>query len=220
VRVLLVEDDLALADVVARGLRREAIAVDVAYDGHEALEKARALPYDVVVLDRWLPGVHGDAVCRELCATGAGPRVLMLSAASLVQDRVVGLSLGADDYLVKPFAMAELVARIRALDRRRQRGRPGTLHWADVCVDPARRSATRGERDLHLTNREFAVLEELIAAGGDVLSAEMLMERVWDDGLDPFSNIVRVTILTLRRKLGEPPLVETVVGAGYRMVEP
>jgi DNA-binding response OmpR family regulator len=220
VRVLLVEDDLALADVVARGLRREAIAVDVAYDGHEALEKARALPYDVVVLDRWLPGVHGDAVCRELCATGAGPRVLMLSAASLVQDRVVGLSLGADDYLVKPFAMAELVARIRALDRRRQRARPVTLHWADVCVDPARRSATRGERDLHLTNREFAVLEELIAAGGDVLSAEMLMERVWDDGLDPFSNIVRVTILTLRRKLGEPPLVETVVGAGYRMVEP
>jgi DNA-binding response OmpR family regulator len=137
-----------------------------------------------------------------------------------VQDRVVGLALGADDYMVKPFAMAELVARIRALDRRRQRARPAVLHWADVRVDPARRSATRGARDLRLTNREFAVLEELIAAGGDVLSAEMLMERVWDDGLDPFSNIVRVTILTLRRKLGEPPLVETVVGSGYRMVEP
>jgi DNA-binding response OmpR family regulator len=220
VRVLLVEDDLALADVVARGLRREAIAVDVVYDGLEALEKARAVPYDVVVLDRWLPGVHGDVVCRELCAAGAGPRVLMLSAASLVQDRVVGLSLGADDYLVKPFAMAELVARIRALDRRRQQARPVTLRWADVSVDPAGRRAMRGERNLHLTNREFAVLEELIAAGGDVLSAEMLMERVWDDGLDPFSNIVRVTILTLRRKLGDPPLVETVVGSGYRMVEP
>ena len=217
-RVLLAEDDAALAAVIARGLRRNALAVDVAHDGEAALEKASIVNYDVVVLDRELPRVHGDVVCRTLHVHGAGPRILMLTASGSVEARVEGLSLGADDYLPKPFAMAELVARVRALARRSRPAQRARLTWRDVWLDPARRSAGRNAAELRLTNREFAVLEELIASDGAVVSSEELMERVWDDRLDPFSNIVRVTILTLRRKLGDPAVIETVPGAGYRLV--
>ena len=217
-RVLLAEDDAALAAVIARGLRRSSLAVDVAHDGAVALEKARLVAYDVVVLDRELPGVHGDVVCRELHDDGSGPRILMLTASGSVEDRVEGLSLGADDYLPKPFAMTELVARVRALARRTRPAHPAILKWNDIWLDPARHTAGRGDVDVRLTNREFAVLEELIASDGALVSAEALMERVWDDKLDPFSNIVRVTILTLRRKLGDPAVIETVPGAGYRLV--
>jgi len=217
-RVLLAEDDVALAAVIARGLRRSALAVDVTHDGQAALDKARLVAYDVVVLDRELPGVHGDVVCRALQDDGSGPRILMLTASGSVEDRVEGLSLGADDYLPKPFAMTELVARVRALARRTRPAHPAILKWHDIWLDPARHTAGRGDAALHLTNREFAVLEELISSDGALVSAEELMERVWDDKLDPFSNIVRVTILTLRRKLGDPPVIETVPGAGYRLV--
>lgn len=216
-RVLLAEDDEPLADAIARGLRREALAVDVANDGATTLEKVRTVAYDVMVLDRDLPVVHGDDVCRQLTRWGSITRILMLTASSAVEDRVDGLSLGADDYLAKPFAMAELVARIRALGRRRVHAQPVTLRWREVWLDAARRRAGRGERELRLTNREFALLEEFIAADGAVLSSEALMESVWDDRLDPFSNVVRVTVLTLRRKLGDPPVIETVAGAGYRL---
>jgi DNA-binding response OmpR family regulator len=217
-RVLLAEDDVALAAVIARGLRRSALAVDVTHDGETALDKARLVAYDVVVLDRELPGVHGDVVCRALHDEGSGPRILMLTASGSVDDRVEGLSLGADDYLPKPFAMAELVARVRALGRRTRPAHPAILKWHEIWLDPARHTAGRGDADVRLTNREFAVLEELIASDGALVSAEELMERVWDDKLDPFSNIVRVTILTLRRKLGDPAVIETVPGAGYRLV--
>jgi DNA-binding response OmpR family regulator len=217
-RVLLAEDDAALAAVIARGLRRSALAVDVAHDGEAALDKARLVAYDVVVLDRELPGVHGDVVCRELHVEDSGPRILMLTASGSVEDRVEGLSLGADDYLPKPFAMAELVARVRALARRSRPAHPARLVWRDIWLDPARRTSGRRDTTIRLTNREFALLEELIASNGAIVSSEELMERVWDDKLDPFSNIVRVTILTLRRKLGDPPVIETVPGAGYRLV--
>jgi DNA-binding response OmpR family regulator len=217
-RVLLAEDDVALAAVIARGLRRSALAVDVTHDGEAALDKARLVSYDVVVLDRELPGVHGDVVCRALHDDGSGPRILMLTASGSVEDRVEGLSLGADDYLPKPFAMAELVARVRALARRTRPAHPAILKWHEIWLDPARHTAGRGDADVRLTNREFAVLEELITSDGALVSAEELMERVWDDKLDPFSNIVRVTILTLRRKLGDPAVIETVPGAGYRLV--
>jgi DNA-binding response OmpR family regulator len=217
-RVLLAEDDVALAAVIARGLRRSALAVDVTHDGQAALDKARLVAYDVVVLDRELPGVHGDVVCRALQDDGSGPRILMLTASGSVEDRVEGLSLGADDYLPKPFAMTELVARVRALARRTRPAHPAILKWHDIWLDPARHTAGRGDAALRLTNREFAVLEELISSDGALVSAEELMEHVWDDKLDPFSNIVRVTILTLRRKLGDPAVIETVPGAGYRLV--
>jgi DNA-binding response OmpR family regulator len=217
VRVLVVEDDEQLADVIVRSLRRDAFAVDLASDGGVALEKAGSVDYDVIVLDRDIPVVHGDAVCRRLVADRAVARILMLTAAAAVEDRVEGLMLGADDYLTKPFAMAELTARLRALSRRAARPRPPRLTWHDLWLEPATRSAGRGEAPLQLTNREFAVLEELLLDPGRVVSAEELMERVWDDRLDPFSNAVRVTILTLRRKLGDPPVITTVVGQGYRL---
>ena len=217
-RVLLAEDDADLADAIARGLRQHSFAVDVAGDGADALDRARSVQYDVLVLDRDLPAVHGDVVCQLLTDEGSMPRVLMLTASGAIEDRVRGFALGADDYLAKPFAMDELAARVRALGRRSAYATPTVLNWRDVMLSPAYHRVERGGREITLTHREFAVLEQLLLAPGSVLSAEGLMARVWDDRLDPFSNIVRVTIHTLRRKLGDPPVIETVTGAGYRMV--
>ena len=217
VRVLLVEDDAELAEAIAAGLRREQLAVDIALDGVCGLERALFTGYDVIVLDRDLPGRHGDAVCAELTAAGCRSRVLMLTAAATIEDRVDGLSLGADDYLPKPFAFAELVARIRALVRRAQPAVPPVLINGDVSVDPARRCARRGNLPLDLGPKEFGVLELLLAAQGRVVSAEELLERVWDEMADPFSSAVKVTMSRLRRKLGDPPVIETVAQAGYRV---
>ncbi|GAA1572495.1 response regulator transcription factor [Actinomadura kijaniata] len=216
-RVLVVEDERVLADAIAEGLREEAMAVDVAYDGDAALERASHTGYDVIVLDRDLPVVHGDEVCRELAARGEPGRILMLTAAGDVSDRVDGLALGADDYLPKPFVFGELVARVRALGRRSRPPVPPVLERSGVRLDPHRRTVTRDGAEVRLTRKEFAVLEELLRAEGGVVSAERLLERAWDEHLDPFSNIVRVTMATLRRKLGEPPVIETVTGAGYRL---
>jgi DNA-binding response OmpR family regulator len=213
-RVLVVEDHVTLAGRIAQGLRQAGMAVDASYDGAAALEAAAKTVYDVIVLDRDLPLVHGDQVCRTLA--GSGPRILMLTAAAQAGDRVDGLELGADDYLGKPFVFAELVARVRALSRRAPSA-PPVLQRADLTVDRARHRAIRGSRPLSLTRKEFGILEILLAADGVVVSAEELLERVWDAGVDPFSNIVSVTLTRLRRKLGEPPLIETVIGKGYRM---
>jgi DNA-binding response OmpR family regulator len=217
VRVLLAEDERRVADAVARGLRREGMAVDVAYDGATALDKARLTAYDVVVLDRDLPVMHGDEVCQTLRGEEPDSRVLMLTAAAGVDDLVDGLSLGADDYMPKPFAFAELVARVRALARRAGSAQPPTLRSGDVELDPARRTVTRDGQPIELTPKEFGVLEALLAADGAVVSNDELVERVWDENADPFTNSVRMTVLRLRRKLGAPPLVETVKGAGYRV---
>ncbi len=216
-RVLVVEDEEALADVIVRGLRQAALAVDVAYDGDEALEKASISPYEVVVLDRMLPGIQGDDVCRQMVTWPVAPRILMLTAAGNVDARVEGLSIGADDYLAKPFAMGELVARVRALGRRPSAATPPRLVVGDIAVDPSRRTATRAGRDLSLTRKEFGVLEVLAGSPGRVVSAEELLDRVWDDATDPFTNAIRITVMTLRRKLGEPQPIETVVGVGYRL---
>ncbi|WP_327353118.1 response regulator transcription factor [Streptomyces sp. NBC_01304] len=216
-RVLVVEDHEELAETVAGGLRREGMAVDVVLDGATALERAEINAYDVVVLDRDLPGLHGDRVCRALVAAGSRARVLMLTASGTVADRVAGLRIGADDYLPKPFAFTELVARIRALGRRAQPALPPVLVRGELRLDPARRTASRAGRRLTLTPKEFAVLELLLAAQGAVVSAEQLLERAWDDAADPFSQTVKVTVSRLRRKLGEPPLIETVERAGYRL---
>ncbi|WP_036333624.1 response regulator transcription factor [Microbispora sp. ATCC PTA-5024] len=216
-RVLLVEDHEELAHTVAAGLRREGMAVDVALDGDAALVRASVNRYDVVVLDRDLPGRHGDDVCRSLVASGHPARVLMLTAAATVDDKVTGLGIGADDYLPKPFSFAELVARVRALARRTTPALPPVLVHGDLRVDPATRVATRGGRRLGLSPKEFAVLELLLAAGGAVVSAEDLLERGWDEFADPFTQTVKVTISRLRRKLGDPPLIETVPQAGYRI---
>ncbi len=219
-RVLVVEDEVPLADAVARGLRRQGMAVDVAYDGDSGLEKALMTRYDVLVLDRDLPVRSGDDVLRHLAADGALTRVLMLTAAGGLTDRVAGLELGADDYLGKPFAFEELVARVRALGRRATPPAPPVLQGpGGLVLDPARRTATRGGRDLELTRKEFGVLEALLRADGAVVSGEELLERVWDENADPFTTTVRVTVRTLRRKLGEPPVVQTVVGSGYRLGE-
>jgi len=217
-RVLVVEDDQALADVIARGLRREALAVDLAHDGQEALEKSAVTGYDVVVLDRDLPTVHGDEVCRQVTGRQTGERILMLTASGTLDDRVTGLELGADDYLAKPFAMKELVARVRALGRRVPAVVPPLLVHGDIEVDVPRRAVTRAGRELTLTRKEFGVLEVLAAADGRVVSAEELLEKVWDENTDPFTNAIRITVMTLRRKLGDPPVIETVVGVGYRLV--
>lgn len=216
-RVLVVEDELQLADVVTRGLRQAGFAVDAAGDGEEALEKAVATPYEVVVLDRGLPGMHGDEVCQELLASTPTPRILMLTAAGNVDARVEGLAIGADDYLPKPFVMAELVARVRALGRRSATVTPPILVAGGLVVDPARRVALRDGRLLPLTRKEFGVLEVIVAAAGRVVSAEELLEQVWDEEADPFTNAIRITVMTLRRKLGQPPLLETVIGVGYRL---
>jgi DNA-binding response OmpR family regulator len=215
-RVLLVEDEQPLAGYIAAGLRKHGFAVDVALDGRAALDKCDVTPYDVVVLDRDLPVVHGDAVCRRLAQRGSA-RVLMLTASGTVEDRVDGLTLGADDYLGKPFAFSELIARVRALGRRSAPARPPVLRAAGVVLDPARRTAERGGLLLPLTPKEFGVLEVLLAAAGDVVSAETLLDKVWDEHADPFTNAVRITVGTLRRKLGDPPVLDTVVGAGYRI---
>ena len=218
--MLVVEDEAALADAVARGLRRDGMAVDVAYDGVDGHEKATVTRYDVIVLDRDLPGMSGDELCRQLAAEGALTRVLMLTASGTVADRVEGLQLGADDYLPKPFAFDELVARVRALGRRATPPAPPVLVAADVVLDQTQRTVTRGGEALDLTRKEFGVLEELLKARGGVVSSEELLERVWDANTDPFTTTVRVTVMTLRKKVGDPPLIETVVGAGYRVPEP
>jgi DNA-binding response OmpR family regulator len=217
VRVLLVEDEERLASTIARGLRRVGMAVDVALDGKAALTKAATNSYDVIILDRNLPVIHGDEVCRKLTERHCMARILMLTAAGSVQDKVTGLDLGADDYLPKPFALEELIARIRALGRRAAAPVPPMLVVGDVSLDPARRVAERGGRDLGLTKKEFGLLEVLLAAEGRVVSAEELLEKVWDENTDPFTNVVRVTIMTLRRKLGDPPIIDTIQGVGYRV---
>ena len=216
-RVLVVEDERVLADAIARGLRREAMAVDVSHDGASALERIAVNRYDVVVLDRDIPVLHGDDVCRSIATESLGPRVLMLTASAGLDDRVEGLTLGADDYLGKPFAFTELVARVRALGRRAATALPPVIERAGLTVDPARRVASRDGRFLRLTNKELAVLEVLLCADGAVVSAEQLLERAWDEHADPFTNAVRVMMVKLRRKLGNPPLIETVPGAGYRI---
>jgi DNA-binding response OmpR family regulator len=215
-RVLLVEDEQPLAGYIAAGLRKHGFAVDIALDGETALAKCDSTPYDVVVLDRDLPVVHGDAVCRQLAQRGMS-RVLMLTASDAIEDRVDGLMLGADDYLGKPFAFSELVARVHALVRRSTQARPPVLRAAGVALVPSRRTAERDGRLLQLTPKEFGVLEQLLAAGGDVVSAETLLDKVWDEHADPFTNAIRITVGTLRRKLGDPPLIETVTGSGYRI---
>jgi DNA-binding response OmpR family regulator len=217
VRVLVVEDEELLADAVAEGLRRHALAVDVSYDGDAALERLAVNDYDVIVLDRDLPGTHGDDVCRAVAGTGSAARVLMLTAAGELADRVAGLELGADDYLAKPFAFAELVARVRALGRRARPATPPVLERAGVRLDTARREVTRDGHFVGLSRKEFAVLEELLRADGAVVSAEQLLEKAWDEHIDPFTNVVRVTVMTLRRKLGDPPLIQTVAGVGYQI---
>jgi two-component system, OmpR family, response regulator VanR len=216
-RVLIAEDELPLADAIARGLRRQGMAVDLAPDGEQALVKARVVRYDVLVLDRDLPRMHGDEVCRTVRGERPDTGILMLTAAGTLEDVVDGLSLGADDYLAKPFRFAELVARIHALARRTAPSRPPVLRHGDLELDPARRQLTRAGRQIELARKEFAVLEVLMSADGATVSAEQLLERVWDEHTDPFTSVVRMTIMTLRRKLGAPAVVQTVIGVGYRM---
>ncbi len=216
-RVLVVEDEQRLADAIARGLRAEGMAVDVAYDGDAGHEKSNLTRYDVVVLDRDLPGMPGDELLTELTSGDRLTRVLILTASAGLDDRVAGLSLGADDYLSKPFSFVELVARVRALGRRATPAAPPVLRHGDLELDPGRRTVHRAGEAVELTRKEFGVLEVLLSAGGSVVSSEQLLERVWDENADPFTTTVRVTVMTLRRKLGEPAVVETVVGSGYRI---
>ena len=216
-RVLVVEDHPKLATTVATVLRRQGMAADIAFDGHDALDHVAAADYDVIVLDRDLPGLHGDEVCRSLLAGGCPSKVLMLTAAGTIADRVAGLDLGADDYLPKPFDFAELCARIRALGRRSQPAVPPLLEHGDLVLDPARRVVTRAGEPLPLSPKEFAVLELLLSAAGTVVSAEEMLRRVWDEFADPFTTAVKVTISRLRSKLGDPPLIKTVPQAGYRI---
>jgi DNA-binding response OmpR family regulator len=216
-KVLLVEDHSELAETVARVLRREGMAVDLAADGRSALVNAAVYGYDVIVLDRDLPALHGDDVCRALVTRGSAARILMLTASGRVHDRVEGLSLGADDYLAKPFALAELIARIRALGRRSQPALPPLLIHHDLQLDTARRLATRNGRRLELSRNELSVLEVMLSAQGAVVTAEELLRRVWDENADPATNTVKMTISRLRAKLGDPPLIETVPRGGYRI---
>jgi DNA-binding response OmpR family regulator len=215
--VLVVEDEALLADAIAEWLRRESFAVDVVYDGGAALERIGVNDYDVVVLDRDLPVVHGDQVCRVITDAATETRVLMLTAAAAVRERVAGLAIGADDYLPKPFAFVELSARVHALVRRARPAAPPVLARAGILLDPARREVRRDGLPVALSRKEFAVLAELMRAQGAVVSAESLLEKAWDEHIDPFTNVVRVTVMKLRRKLGEPQVVETVPGVGYRI---
>jgi DNA-binding response OmpR family regulator len=217
IRVLLVEDERPLAAALARWLRRQGMAVDVAHDGESALAKARLVPYDVVVLDRHLPALHGDEVCRRLVADGAATRILMLTAADSTDELVGGLDLGADDYLVKPVVLAELDARLRALARRTASPAPAVLRRGDLELDSGGRMVRRAGRPVELAPREFDLLEALLRAEGRVLSTDVLRRRLWDERFEPFDNTVRVTLGRLRRKLGDPPLIETVTGSGYRI---
>jgi DNA-binding response OmpR family regulator len=216
-RVLVVEDERQLADTIAEGLRRHAMAVDVAYDGEAALERAGVNDYDVLVLDRDIPLISGDEVCATLVQSEAPVRILMLTAATAVSQRVAGLGLGADDYLTKPFAFAELVARVQALARRTRPAIPPVLERGGIRLDTHRRTIIRGDRPVELSRKEFGVLEELMRADGGVVSAEQLLEKVWDEQIDPFTNVVRFTMMNVRRKLGEPAVIETVQGVGYRL---
>ncbi|MDQ2882323.1 MAG: response regulator transcription factor [Actinomycetota bacterium] len=216
-RVLVVEDERLLADTITVGLRNQAMAVDVAYDGDAALERLAVNDYDVVVLDRDLPRVSGDQVCATLVESGTDTRILMLTAATAVTQRVTGLGLGADDYLTKPFAFAELIARIQALGRRARPAVPPVLQRAGIRLDPHRRVVTRDGKPVALSRKEFAVLAELLRADGGVVSAEQLLEKAWDEHTDPFTGVVRFTIMMVRRKLGDPPIIETSPGAGYRI---
>jgi DNA-binding response OmpR family regulator len=216
-RVLVAEDEPQVAEAVARGLRREGMAVDVAGDGVDALYKARLHRHDVVVLDRDLPRLHGDDVCRTISGELPGTKVLMLTGAAGVEELVDGLALGADDYMGKPFAFAELVARVRALGRRAGEARPAVLEAAGITLDPARHTVQRNGTRLELSPKEFGVLEILLGARGDTVSGEELLRAVWDEHADPFTNTVRMTMMKLRRKLGNPPVIETVTGAGYRI---
>jgi DNA-binding response OmpR family regulator len=216
-RVLVVEDHAKLATTLATVLRREGMAVDLVFDGEDALAHARAMTYDVILLDRNLPRLHGDEVCRRLVADGCQSRLLMLTAASTIEDRVDGLGLGADDYLPKPFDVAELIARIRALARRSRPALPPTLVHGDLSLDPSHRVAVRAGQPLALSPKEFAVLELLLSAQGAVVSAEQILEQVWDEHADPFSSSVKTTISRLRSKLGEPAVISTVSQAGYRV---
>ncbi|TDD76669.1 response regulator transcription factor [Actinomadura darangshiensis] len=216
-RILVAEDERFLADLVAEGLRKRAMAVDVAYDGDGALERLAVNEYDVLVLDRDLPGVHGDEICRELAQRGAAVRILMLTASGAVHERVDGLNLGADDYLAKPFAFDELVARVGALARRNVAPLPPVLVHGCLTLDTARREAFRDGRRLALSRKEYAVLEVLMQARGTVVSTEDLLERAWDENTDPFTTVVKVTMSKLRAKLGEPAVIVTVPGSGYRL---
>ena len=216
-RVLVIEDDKELAETIALGLRHQRLAVDVAFDGNAGLERALIYDYDVIVLDRDLPGLHGDQVCSRLVAAGGRSRVLMLTGASRSEDVIDGLGLGADDYLPKPFDFPVLVARIGALARRAQPSMPPVLQSGDVELDTAKRTARRAGLSLALTPKEFGVLELLLAAQGRVVSAEELLERVWDEAADPFTAAVKVTVSRLRSKLGDPPVIDTVARAGYRI---
>ncbi|WP_436761915.1 response regulator transcription factor [Streptosporangium sp. V21-05] len=216
-RVLIAEDERVLADIVATGLRRETMAVDVVYDGDAALERAAVNDYDVIVLDRDLPVLHGDEVCRRLVAGRVPARIIMLTAAGDLGSKVEGLSIGADDYLTKPFDFPELVARLRALARRSSRSVPPVLSRAGITLDPGRREVFRDGRYVALSPKEFAVLEILMRADGGLVSAEDLLEKAWDENISYFTNSVRVTVMTLRKKLGAPPVVETVTGSGYRL---
>ncbi|NUO59644.1 MAG: response regulator transcription factor [Hamadaea sp.] len=216
-RVLVAEDEPMMAAAIADGLRDEAFAVDVVHDGAAALERLSINDYDVLLLDRDLPVVHGDEVCRQVAAGDGAVRVLMLTASGTVAERINGLSLGADDYLPKPFDFDELVARIRALGRRTRPALPPVLERSGIRLDPHHRETYRDGRYVSLSRKEFALLEELLRANGGVVSAETLLEKVWDENADPFTTIVRVTLSSLRRKLGEPQLIETVTGVGYRV---
>lgn len=216
-RVLIVEDERELGDAIADGLRQHSFAVDVAYNGRDGLEKVMVNEYDVVVLDRDLPLVSGDAVCTGMIEAGLNSRILMLTAASAVKQRVAGLDLGADDYLTKPFAFAELVARVQALGRRARPASPPIIERGDIRLDPHRGTVHRDGRAVNLSRKEFAVLLELMRANGGIVSAEQLLEKAWDEQIDPFTNVVRFTIMKVRRKLGEPAVIDTLPGSGYRI---